>query len=93
MRYEEAKAQAVASHGRETQLRYDDLQVTLRQARGELQSLAAGAGPQRLDFDWQGFDWPGLFAHLQHTYGRWRLAYYEAIFRLADHRASEEAEN
>jgi CRISPR-associated endonuclease/helicase Cas3 len=50
------------------------------------------AGPQRLDFDWHGCDWAELFAELNARYGAWDLAYLEAVFRLADHRASEEAD-
>ncbi len=67
----------------------DNQDRDLLATNGDTLHLPASPGPQRLDFDWQGLDWSGLFNRLKLRYGIWELARLESILRLADHRASE----
>jgi CRISPR-associated endonuclease/helicase Cas3 len=77
-------------HGRPFFRHSDPWDECERSVAGKI--LPAGGGPERLDFDWHGRDWAELFEELNHRYGAWGLAYLEAVFRLSDHRASEDAE-
>lgn len=51
--------------------------------------LAPRPGPQSMAFNLDGADWAAMYEELKQRYGVWRLAHFEAVLRLADHRASE----
>lgn len=74
-------------HGRPFFPHLDPWDAHVRPVLGMI--MPAGAGAERLDFDWNGRDWAELFRDLLAQYGPWGLAFLEAVLRLADHRASE----
>ncbi|BBF93943.1 type I-G CRISPR-associated helicase/endonuclease Cas3g [Blastochloris tepida] len=80
-------------HGRPLFPHADERDATARTLplAGNTITLPAGPGPQSLAFEHDGLDWAGLYERLKARYGVWELARFEAVLRLADHRASEAA--